>query len=119
MCDILSREDYVDLVTRIDNPLDAGKLLDFILDMLLNRRISSWDSTTAADITRRAQRFMLKIISKIPIVPPSLIVTGVSIPVDRNYIGGGGFGRVFRGERGGEVVALKVLYKSENQVVCL
>ncbi|KAF8324229.1 hypothetical protein F5887DRAFT_1147419, partial [Amanita rubescens] len=65
---------------------------------------------------RRVRRFILKIISKIPIIPPSMIVTGVSIPDDRDYIGGGGFGRVFKGERSGEVVALKVLYKSENQV---
>ena len=115
MCSILSREDYVGLATRIDDPLDASHLLDFILDMLLNHRISS----SATDITRRARRFMLKVISKIPIIPSSLIVTGVSIPVDRDYIGCGGFGRVFKGERRGEVVALKVLFKSDNQVVRL
>ncbi len=87
----------------------------------LNRRVSivSGREFTTADIMRRVRRFILKVISKIPIIPPSLIVTGVSIPDDRDYIGGGGFGRVFKGERSGEVVALKVLYKSENQVVCL
>ncbi|KAF8339466.1 kinase-like domain-containing protein [Amanita rubescens] len=114
MCEILSREDYVNLVTRIDDPLDASKLLDFILD-LLNHRASIQDATTA-DITRRARRFILKVISRMPIVPPSLIVTGVTIPSERDYIGGGGFGRVFKGKRRGKAVALKVLYKCDNQV---
>ncbi len=60
---------------------------------------------------------MLKIISNISIIPPSLIVTGVTMPGGRDYIGSGGFGRVFKGELRGAVVALKVLYRSENQVV--
>ncbi|KAF8333689.1 kinase-like domain-containing protein [Amanita rubescens] len=59
---------------------------------------------------------MLKIISNISIIPPSLIVTGVTMPAGRDYIGSGGFGRVFKGELRGAVVALKVLYRSENQV---
>ena len=116
---IISQEDYIHLVTQIDNPSDAGELLDLILNMLLNHHILSQDSTMPDISARRARRFMLKIISKIPIIPPSLIVTGVNIPVDRDYIGGGGFGHVFKGERRGKVVALKVLYKSDNQVVCL
>jgi len=33
------------------------------------------------------------------------------------YIGSGGFGRVFIGELRGAAVALKVLYKSDNDVV--
>ena len=105
-------------MTQIDNTSDASKLLEFILDMLCNHCVSSQESATV-DITRRARRFMLKVISKIPIVPPSLVVTGVTIPVDRDYIGGGGFGHVFKGKRRGKAVALKVLYKSDNQVVCL
>jgi hypothetical protein len=39
------------------------------------------------------------------------------MPAGRDYIGSGGFGRVFKGELRGAVVALKVLYRSENQVV--
>jgi len=60
---------------------------------------------------------MFKLNSKIPVIPPSLIVTGVNIPAERNYIGSGGFGRVFEGKLREEVVALKVLYKSDNDVV--
>ncbi|KAF8339456.1 hypothetical protein F5887DRAFT_889120 [Amanita rubescens] len=85
--------------------------------MLLNHRISIQDSDTPVDITRRARRFMFKLISKIPVIPPSVIAIGVSIPSKHNYFGSGGFGCVFEGERQGEVVALKVLYKSDNQVV--
>jgi hypothetical protein len=60
---------------------------------------------------------MFKVTSKIPVVPPSLILTGVLLPAERDYVGTGGFGRVFKGELRGEVVALKVLYKSDNQAV--
>ncbi len=62
---------------------------------------------------------MFKIITRIPVIPPSLIVTGVSIPEKRDHIGIGGFGRVFKGKLQGAVVALKLLYKSDNYVVSL
>ena len=39
------------------------------------------------------------------------------MPAERNYVGSGGFGRVFEGKLREEVVALKVLYKSDNDVV--
>jgi len=39
------------------------------------------------------------------------------MPTERNYIGAGGFGRVFVGKLREKVVALKVLYKSDNDVV--
>ena len=39
------------------------------------------------------------------------------MPAERNYVGSGGFGRVFEGILREEVVALKVLYKSDNDVV--
>ena len=39
------------------------------------------------------------------------------MPSDRNLIGGGGFGLVFKGELEGKAIALKVLYKTRNNVV--
>ncbi len=39
------------------------------------------------------------------------------MPEKRDYIGSGGFGRIFKGELQGAAVALKVLYKSDNNVV--
>jgi len=63
---------------------------------------------------------MFKIISKMPIIPTSLFVTGVSMPVNREYIGGGGFGQILKGKLKGGAVALKLLYKTDNEVVrCL
>jgi hypothetical protein len=60
---------------------------------------------------------MFKIITKTPVIPCSLIVTGVNKPAEQDYIGGGGFGRVYKSELNGEAVALKVLYKSDNNAV--
>ena len=61
---------------------------------------------------------MIKIISKMPVMPSFLFVTGVSMPANREYIGGGGFGHILKGELKGKAVALKVLYKTDNDVVC-
>ena len=61
---------------------------------------------------------MIKIISKTPVMPSSLFVTGVSMPAIREYIGEGGFGHILKGESRGKAVALKVLYKTDDDVVC-
>ncbi len=60
---------------------------------------------------------MFKIITKTPVIPWSLIATGVIQPAEEDYIGGGGFGRVYKSGLKGEAVALKVLYKSDNNAV--
>lgn len=116
VCEILSREDYIDSTTLILKKASrARSLLDLLINMLRNHSLPRQDS--AGDIAWRAKRFMLKIISKTPVIPPSLIVTGVKISAKRNYIGGGGFGNVFKGKLYGTVVALKELYESDDEVV--
>ena len=60
---------------------------------------------------------MFKIISTKPVIPRSLIVTEVNVPATRDYVAGGAYGGVFKGELCGEVVALKVLYKSGDNAV--
>ncbi len=77
-------------------------MLDFMLCLLLDGHLSD------ADINLRARRLMLKAITKTPVMPRSLFVTGVKVKVDRDYIASGGFGLVFKGELGGSFVALKV-----------
>ena len=82
--------------------------MDFLLLLLRERHL-------ATDINLRARRLMLKVTTRMPVIPRSLIVTGASIQSD--LIGHGGFGRVFRGELEGAPVALKVLYKTHNNIV--
>ena len=63
---------------------------------------------------------MLKVIKKMPVLPESLNVTEIRIPAQHDYIGHGGFGHVFKGELRGDIVALKLLYKADNNIVsCL
>ena len=85
--------------------------VEFALHALRHRYLSSSDAII--NVNRRARRFIFKIISKTPVVPRSFIVTGVSLPDKRDYIGHGGYGNVFKGEFGGTIVALKELYKND------
>ena len=87
-------------------------LLEFTLHILRHHCLPYQDHATM-DISQRARRLMLKIISKTPVVPRSFIVTGVNLPDKRDYIGRGGYGSVFKGEFLGTVVALKELYKND------
>ncbi|KAF8329633.1 kinase-like domain-containing protein [Amanita rubescens] len=115
VCDLLSREDYVSVAEQLSQTSDVANLLDLMLQLLCDRHLSASPATTL-DMNGRARRLILKIIARTPVIPQSLVVTGVSMPSERDYIGGGGFGRVFGGELQGRAVALKVLYKPNNNV---
>ena len=73
------------------------------------------------DDNRRARRLMFKVITKKLVMPRSLFLTGIGLKMDRDrdFIGSGGFGHVFKGELQGlgAPVALKVLYKTHNDIV--
>jgi hypothetical protein len=114
MCKLLSEEDYLSGAARLDTS-DSQNLLDFILHMLRYRLLQNRNESV--DFNRRAWRFMFKIITKIPVIPWSLLVTGVNKPAEQDYIGGGRFGRVYKSKIKGEAVALKALYKSGNNSV--
>ena len=108
---LLSRDDYVGIAEKMRQDSDVMNLLEFTLHILRHHCLSYQDATM--DISQRARRLMLKIVSKTPVVPRSFIVTGVSLPDKRDYIGFGGYGNVFKGEFRGTVVALKELYKND------
>ena len=55
-------------------------------------------------------------LTKTPVIPESLIVTGIRA-AERDQIGLGGFGHVFKGDLRGKAVALKVA--DNNIVSCL
>ncbi|KAF8351953.1 WD40-repeat-containing domain protein [Amanita rubescens] len=114
LCKLLSKEDYVSIAGQLEHASDAKNLLDLMLRSLHERYLSSPDATI--DVNQRARRLMIKIISKMPVMPNSLFVTGVIMPAHREYIGGGGFGHILKGELRGKAVALKVLYKTDHDV---
>ncbi|KAF8325734.1 kinase-like domain-containing protein [Amanita rubescens] len=110
---LLSSEDYVSVTDDLNKASDVQNLLDFMLHLLRDHRLPHQDPTVIID--QRARRFMMKVISKVPVMPPSLIVTGVRIPANRSYLHGG-FGSVFKGEFQGSTVALRVLHKTGNNI---
>ena len=90
-------------------------MLEFILFVLCNHYFSNPD--TNVDTNRRARQLMSKIVSKSPVMPRSIFLTGLTIPSNHTLIGGGGFGLVFKGEHEGKAVAQKVLYNTHHNVV--
>ena len=108
---LLSRDDFISVAERLGRASDIMNLLEFALHVLRCRYLSSSDPII--NINQRARRFMFKIISKTPVMLRSFVVTGVSMPGNRNYIGFGGYSNVLKGEFRGAVVALKVLCKHD------
>ena len=113
----LFTRNYANVTSQLIDNSDVENLLDFILYLLGNGRLSNPD--TPDDANRRARRLMFKIVTKSPIIPRSLYVTGVNAKVDRDYINHGGFGFVFKGDLRGAPVALKALYKMNRNYVGL
>ncbi len=109
---LLHREDYVNAAEGLSRAADAKNILDFMLHLLRDHRLPNRDPTL--NIDQRARRFMMKVISKIPVIPPSLIVTGVTMTAS---LVGGGFGSVFKGEFQGSAVVLKALHRSDTSIV--
>lgn len=111
MCKLLSQDDYLDAVAHLYDVSDVHNVLDFVLCLLCDGHLPN------SDANWRARRLMFKVMTKTPVMPRSLFVTEVKVKVDRDYIAGGGFGLVFKGELLGKFVALKVLYKTHNNIV--
>jgi hypothetical protein len=110
-------KDYVKITEQLsDTESDVNNMLDFILHLVCNNRLSN-PNATLPDANWRARRLMIKVITKTPVIPTSLLLTGVIRPAESEYIGAGGFGHVYKGELRGRAVALKVLYKADNSVV--
>lgn len=57
-------------------------------------------------------------LSRKSVLPRTLSITDIEADFsDDNILGGGGFGKVFKGERNGELVALKMLIGARNKGV--
>ncbi|KAF8339321.1 kinase-like domain-containing protein [Amanita rubescens] len=107
--ELLSREDYVDAVADINNTSDAR-------DCWIH--CSAYFATAAYRIGHTVRGQPGKTIgaedrNKDACHSRSLFLTGVTVQDNFDYNGYGGFGVVIKGELGGTVVALKLLYKNE------
>lgn len=110
---LLSKDDYINVAVQLSNTSVVDDLVNFILYLLLRGNLLNL-------YARRGRRLMSEIIAKTCVTPESLFVTGLRAKSDdRDFIGGGGFGQVFKGELRGKLVALKVLHKRSNVVSCL
>ncbi len=77
----LSKEDCVTVSPMLTHASDVDNLLDFMLHVLRNRCLVTSDAKM--DLNRRARRLMSKIITKMPIMPKCLFLTGLSVSADR------------------------------------
>ena len=99
----LSKEDGVAVPPMVTHASDVDNLLDFMLYVLRNCSLITPDAKM--DLNRRARRVMSKILTKIPVIPRCLFLTGLSVSADR-----------VKGVLEGSPVSLKVLHQT-NLVV--
>ena len=66
----------------------------------------------AQEAKRKARKLMIKLVSKTNVLPRHLFIT--DLEKDPQAVAVGGFGRVFKGKHGGQLVALKMLYQSRR-----
>ncbi|KAF8720764.1 hypothetical protein AX14_010792 [Amanita brunnescens Koide BX004] len=89
---------------------DVELFLDFLLHLLRDGSLQIGSYTR--DVTTKARKLVFKLASKTHVLPRSLFIT--DIEKDPHAIAVGGFGRVFKGKYGGQLVALKMLYQSRR-----
>ncbi|KAF8695227.1 hypothetical protein AX14_001856, partial [Amanita brunnescens Koide BX004] len=113
MCNMLDLNDYGAISSELRLASDVKLLLDFILCLLDGNHLQE---LPMPDITRKARRFMFKLLAQRPVALRSLFITGVVTPDlnQVNYVGMGGCGLVFKGKYKGKHVALKVLYRGPH-----
>ena len=77
-------KDYVKIAEQLNDASDVNNMLNFILYLVVNGHLSN-KNTTLSDANWRARRLMVKVITKTPVVPTSLMVTGVSMPPSKRH----------------------------------
>lgn len=108
---MLSRDDYDDAAEAVTNASDAKILLDFMLYMIRNH--SSPDPEESLKTKRRARKLMSEIVKKVPVIPNSLVLAGITLPVQRTTAGS-----VVKAGLHGSPVTVKVLSRTrDNDIV--
>ncbi|KAF8339478.1 kinase-like domain-containing protein, partial [Amanita rubescens] len=104
---LLSRDDYDDAAKAVTDASDAKILLDFMLYVIRNH--SSPDPEESLKTKRRARKLMSEIVKKVPVIPNSLVLTGITLPAECSVAGS-----VVKGGLHGSPVTLKVLTRTRD-----
>ena len=104
------------VAAQLSDTFIVNDFVEFLLHLLFDGDLSNSDGMLD-DANRRARRLIFKIISKTTVVPRSFSVQGVEATADRDLVGVGRFGLVFKAELRGNAVALKVLHRAPLNIV--
>ena len=108
---LLSRDDYDDAAEALIDASDAKILLDFMLYVIRNHSLP--DPEESLKTKRRARKMMSEIVKKVPVIPNSLVLAGITLPAERS-----GAGSVVKGGLHGSPVTVKVLSRThDNDIV--